>query len=106
MSEASGISIRKRWCSAIAPHGPPAHATPPVRLIDNPGRIAPSGLNAALALAQGAIIVRVDGHCEIAPDYLRQCVRHLQSGAVDGVGGPLETIGLTPVARAIAGIRR
>src|SRR6185295_747958 len=79
-----------------------ANGKPLVRLIDNPGRIAPTGLNAAIAHTSGEIIVRVDGHCEIAPDYLRNCVRHLQTGAVDGVGGPLETIGATPMARAIA----
>src|SRR5438067_2324130 len=42
---------------------------PNLRLIDNPGRIVPTGLNAALAVARGDFIVRVDGHCEIASDY-------------------------------------
>ena len=72
-----------------------------MRVIDNPGGIVPTGLNAAIAAARGDVIVRVDGHCEIAPDYVRRCVEHLQSG-VDAVGGPIETIGETPVARAIA----
>jgi succinoglycan biosynthesis protein ExoA len=73
-----------------------------LQLIDNPGRIAPTGLNAAIAQARGEIIVRVDGHCEIEPDYVRCCVQHLMSGAADGVGGPLDTIGETPMARVIA----
>jgi succinoglycan biosynthesis protein ExoA len=72
-----------------------AHAQ--LRLIQNPGRIAPTGLN-----ARGSIVVRVDGHCEIAPDYVRRCVEHLQRGGVDGVGGPLETIGENRLAQAIA----
>jgi glycosyltransferase involved in cell wall biosynthesis len=75
---------------------------PRVRLIDNPGKIVPTGLNAALAQARGEIIVRVDGHCEIAPDYVRRCVDHLLRDGVDGVGGPLETIGDTFLAKAIA----
>lgn len=75
---------------------------PNLRLVDNRGRIAPTGLNAAIAEARGEIIVRVDGHCEIEPDYVRRAVGHLQSGAVDGVGGPIETIGETFIARAIA----
>jgi len=75
---------------------------PQVRLIDNLGRIVPTGLNAALAQARGEIIVRVDGHCEIAPDYVRRCVDHLLKDGVDGVGGPLETIGDTSLAKAIA----
>jgi cellulose synthase/poly-beta-1,6-N-acetylglucosamine synthase-like glycosyltransferase len=75
---------------------------PRVRLIDNPGKIVPTGLNAALAQARGEIVVRVDGHCEIAPDYVRRCVDHLLRDGVDGVGGPLETIGDTFLAKAIA----
>ena len=71
-------------------------------LIDNPGQIVPTGLNAAIAHARGEIIVRVDGHCEIESDYVRRSVEHLRSGDVDGVGGPLETIGETPLAAVIA----
>jgi glycosyltransferase involved in cell wall biosynthesis len=73
-----------------------------VRVIDNPRRIVPTGLNAALAHARGEFIVRVDGHCEIAPDYVSRCVEHLVKDDVDGVGGPLETIGDTCLAQAIA----
>ncbi len=75
---------------------------PNLRLVDNPKQIAPTALNVALALARGEIIVRVDGHCEIAPDYVRNCVKHLREDGVEGVGGPLETIGATPMADAIA----
>lgn len=73
-----------------------------VRLIDNPQRIVATGLNLALREARGDIIIRVDGHCEIAPDYLSGCVRWLEKGSAECVGGPLETIGETYVARVIA----
>lgn len=73
-----------------------------VQLIDNDGQFVATGLNAALRRARGAIIIRADGHCEIAPDYVRQCVRCLLEEDVAGVGGPIETIGATPVAQAIA----
>jgi glycosyltransferase involved in cell wall biosynthesis len=73
-----------------------------VRLIDNPRRIVSTGLNAAIPLARGEIIVRVDGHCEIAPDYVRRCVTHLLQKGVDGVGGVLDTVGETHLARVIA----
>lgn len=73
-----------------------------IRLMDNPGKIAPTGLNRAIAQARGEIIARVDGHCEIAPDYIRRSVEHLQSGQADGVGGPIETIGETAMATVIA----
>ncbi len=73
-----------------------------VHLIDNPGRIVPKGLNRAMPDTTGDVIVRVDGHCEIASDYVSRCVEHLQRKDVDGVGGPIETIGETWMSRAIA----
>jgi glycosyltransferase involved in cell wall biosynthesis len=75
---------------------------PNVSLIDNSGKIVATGLNAALRVAKGEIIVRVDGHCEIASDYVSRCVSRLSEDKVDCVGGPLETIGETYAARAIA----
>lgn len=73
-----------------------------VRVLDNPGRIVSTGLNTAMRLARGEIVIRVDGHCEIPPDYVSKCVRHLLAGGVDGVGGSVETVGETWVARVIA----
>jgi len=73
-----------------------------IKLLDNPGRIVPTGMNTALRQAAGDIIIRVDGHCVIAPDYVENCLRHLANDTVDGVGGPMKTIGLTPLAETIA----
>ena len=75
---------------------------PNIKLIDNPKKIVPSSLNLALRQAKGSIIVRVDGHCEIAPEYVRKCVRRLRQTRVDCVGGPIETIGESRIARTIA----
>ena len=75
---------------------------PSIAFVDNPGRIVPTGLNAALRLAKGEIIVRVDGHCEIAPNYVRRCVEHLQQEQVDAVGGPIQTVGDTFLGQTIA----
>lgn len=74
----------------------------PIYIVDNPKQIAPTGLNRALEKARGEIIVRVDGHCEIETDYVENCVSLLTSGRADGVGGPIETIGESTRARAIA----
>jgi glycosyltransferase involved in cell wall biosynthesis len=71
-------------------------------VVDNPGQIVSTGLNKLVARARGEFVVRIDGHCEIAPDYVRRCVEHLLSDGIEGVGGPLNTIGETPVAQAIA----
>jgi glycosyltransferase involved in cell wall biosynthesis len=75
---------------------------PNVRLLDNPARIAPTALNIALAAAKGDLIVRVDGHCEIARDYITCAARYLQADGIDAVGGPLDTVGETETAKAIA----
>lgn len=78
----------------------PAH--PNLRLIDNPRRIVAPGLNTGIRQSRGEIIVRVDGHCEIAPDYVSRCVQHLMEDGVEAVGGPIDTIGETEEAQAIA----
>ncbi|MFC1878367.1 glycosyltransferase family 2 protein [Chloroflexota bacterium] len=75
---------------------------PHLALIDNPGKIVPTGLNAAIRHAQGDIIIRVDGHCEIDNNYIFNCVRHIQTKNADGVGGSVTTIGETNLAKAIA----
>jgi succinoglycan biosynthesis protein ExoA len=51
--------------------------------------IVPIGLNIALRQAHGEIIIRVDGHTEIAPDYVRQCVEALRRSGADNVGGKM-----------------
>ena len=61
-----------------------------------------NGHEYCFAQAKGDIIIRVDGHCIIAPDYVRKCVDHIQNDHVDGVGGPMESIGETQMAKAIA----
>lgn len=71
-------------------------------IIDNPQKIVPTGMNLALRQAKGEIIIRVDGHCIIAPDYVSKCVHYLSSGKYDGVGGPMHSIGETPLSETIA----
>jgi len=73
-----------------------------IHILDNPGKIVPTGMNIALRRAKGDILIRVDGHCVIARDYVSKCVEHLQKDGVDGVGGPIESIGETRMAKAIA----
>lgn len=65
-----------------------AASNPHLRLIDNPGRIVSTGLNAAIRAARGEIIIRMDAHTEYAPDYVRQCVAVLTETGADNVGGP------------------
>ena len=75
---------------------------PNLRLIDNPGRIVPTGLNAAIRAARGEIIVRVDGHTIVAPNYVAECVAALQRTGADNVGGRMTPVGDTEFGRAVA----
>jgi succinoglycan biosynthesis protein ExoA len=79
---------------------------PRVRILDNPGRLQACALNTGIDAAQGHVIVRVDGHTIVAPDYVRQCVHYLNITGADNVGGPLRYFGLTPWGRAIAAAYR
>jgi glycosyltransferase involved in cell wall biosynthesis len=63
------------------------HHRLPLRLIPNPKRSIPSAVNAAVAAAEGGIIVRLDGHSRPYPDYVARCVAALESGAGENVGG-------------------
>ena len=74
----------------------------PLTIIDNPGQTAPTALNLAIAASRGSVIVRVDGHCEVAADYVAKCVELLRSNGCEGVGGPIETVAESPQAAAIA----
>ena len=58
-----------------------------IRVIDNPKRSIPSGLNQALAAADGEYIVRLDAHSIPATDYITRSVTALKSGLGDNVGG-------------------
>jgi len=75
---------------------------PRLRIIDNPGRIVSTGLNAAIAAARGNIIIRMDAHTEYAEDYIKQCVEVLERSGADNVGGPWSAKGRSYLQKAIA----
>jgi succinoglycan biosynthesis protein ExoA len=60
---------------------------PRIRVIDNPARLQAAGLGLLVKEATGDIIVRMDVHCEYAPDYVRKCVETLERTGADNVGG-------------------
>ena len=66
-----------------------ATAHPLVRVLRNPSRIQAAGLNAGLAIAAGDVVVRVDGHCVLASDYVSRCVDALQATGAAMVGGSM-----------------
>lgn len=81
-----------------------AAAEPRIRLLDNPQRIVPHAMNRGIREARGEIILRVDGHADVPPDFIRRNVEELQAHPEAWcVGGPVETVNETPIGRAIAG---
>jgi glycosyltransferase involved in cell wall biosynthesis len=77
---------------------------PWMHLIDNPGRIVPTGLNAGIRRARGELIVRMDAHAEYPREYLAQLVAAMRETGADNVGGRLVTMPVDSslTARAIA----
>lgn len=78
-----------------------AAANSRLRVIRNPGRIVATGLNAAIRVARGEIIIRMDAHTIYDPSYCRQCVLELERTGADNVGGPIRTHAVGCRARAI-----
>jgi succinoglycan biosynthesis protein ExoA len=79
-----------------------ADEDPRLRIIDNPGRIVSTGLNAAIRSSRGGIIMRMDAHTSYARDYIRQCVEVLRETGSDNVGGPWVARGDGLIGGAIA----
>jgi len=77
--------------------------TATVTVVDNPTQRVPGGLNRALEMARGDVIVRVDGHSLIPSTYVSRCVELLASTGADNVGGPITAVPApTLTARTIA----
>ena len=83
-----------------------AESTIDLRLLQNPRCKTAAGLNIGLADARGEVIVRIDGHATIAPDFLSRNVDALfearPDGRADCVGGVIESEGDTYLGRAVA----
>lgn len=77
---------------------------PRVRVVDNPARLIPVGLNLALAQARGRWLVRVDAHASVPVDYVGIAVAHLSTERWGGVGGRKDGVGVTPAGHAVAAV--
>jgi succinoglycan biosynthesis protein ExoA len=58
-----------------------------VKVVDNPARVIPVALNAAIKAASGAMIVRLDAHSRPDPDYVERTVTALGEDRGQNVGG-------------------
>lgn len=73
-----------------------------VRLVRNPTGRTPNGLNLALAAARHQVIVRVDGHALLPPDYVRIAIATLTATGADNVGGVMAARGQSEFEQAVA----
>lgn len=58
-----------------------------VIVVDNPRRIIPAAVNAAIAVSSGEVIVRLDAHSVPDEHYVELSVNGLREGKGDNVGG-------------------
>jgi len=80
-----------------------AATEPRVRAVANPSGRTPEALNAAIgALGKTDVVVRVDGHGVLDPDYVRTAVRLLTETGAANVGGLMDAEGVTSFERAVA----
>jgi succinoglycan biosynthesis protein ExoA len=78
------------------------HSRISMRMLDNPRRIIPTGLNIAIQEAKGDVIVRVDGHTLIPHDYISEGVATLIRTGADNVGGLAVSFGQGRIGETIA----
>ena len=77
-----------------------------IRLIDNPKRIVPPALNAAIQASKGEIIMRLDAHAEYPRNYFSELTEQLKLLNADNVGAVCITLPTnnTATAKAIASV--
>jgi succinoglycan biosynthesis protein ExoA len=79
-----------------------ADEDPRIRILSNPLRTTPSGLNVGLAHARGRWVARMDAHTSYPADYVALGVSRLAEGDTRWVSGPPIATGNGPVSRAVS----
>ncbi len=78
-----------------------------IKILDNPRRIVPTAMNTGLRAARGDLFIRVDGHAEVAPDFIRESIKCLHEHPDAWVvGGYIETVASDYTGRVIASAMR
>jgi glycosyltransferase involved in cell wall biosynthesis len=73
-----------------------------IRVVDNVVGSTPAGLNLAIRESQYPIVIRVDAHSVLPPDYARIAVETILETGADNVGGLMDAQGTTDFERAVA----
>ncbi|NDD25802.1 MAG: glycosyltransferase [Actinobacteria bacterium] len=74
----------------------------PVKIVQNPTGKTANGLNLAIAATQADIIVRVDAHSELSPNYTDLARQILNETGAANVGGVMRAVGISPFQQAVA----
>ncbi|MFC9283791.1 glycosyltransferase family 2 protein [Streptomyces collinus] len=75
---------------------------PRVHTVPNPTGRTPAALNAAIKASRHPIVVRVDGHGMLSPNYIATAVRLLEETGAQNVGGSMHAEGETDWEHAVA----
>ena len=75
---------------------------PFIRLIDNPRRIVPPALNAAITASKGDIIMRLDAHAAYPANYFSALVEAHNRYMADNIGAPCRTDVLHKTRKSLA----
>jgi len=71
-------------------------------VVPNPAGTTPAGLNVAIRAGSAPVVVRVDGHSELSPGYIRRAVETMRSSGAVNVGGRQVPSPTTPFEEAVA----
>jgi succinoglycan biosynthesis protein ExoA len=77
-------------------------ADPRIQAVPNPVGSTPAGLNVAILASTQPVVVRVDAHSVLPPEYTAIAVRTLLESGADNVGGIMHAEGRTPFEKAVA----
>jgi glycosyltransferase involved in cell wall biosynthesis len=72
-----------------------------IMLLDNPRQTTSSSLNLAIARSDSDVVIRVDGHCRLARDYIQRCVEALERTLAGNAGGLMRPAGVGLIGRTI-----
>ncbi|SED48880.1 Glycosyl transferase family 2 [Streptomyces sp. 2131.1] len=75
---------------------------PRVHTVPNPTGRTPAALNAAIEASSHPVVVRVDGHGMLSPDYIATAVRLLEETGAQNVGGIMHAEGENAWEDAVA----
>ncbi|MCP3820484.1 glycosyltransferase family 2 protein [Streptomyces sp. A3M-1-3] len=83
-------------------HETAGNARARVHTVPNPTGRTPAALNAAIKASRHPVVVRVDGHGMLSPDYIATAVRLLEETGAHNVGGIMHAEGENDWEHAVA----